>query len=97
MLGTDAALLMAVTTVSLLLPLVVIKHMMRRILRHKHGEAVAQNSYEAGRLVIVSGTAAFMLGAVLMLGPETIAPDMLAGAEHPPSVAPQGMLVARVD
>lgn len=78
--GTEAALMMAVTTVSLLLPLVVIKHMMRRILRHKHGEKVAQDSFEAGRLVIVSCTAAFMLGAVLMLGPQTIAPEMMASA-----------------
>ncbi|MEN9060942.1 hypothetical protein [Ponticoccus litoralis] len=81
--GTDAALLMAVTTVSLLLPLVVIKHMMRRILRHRYGDAVAQNRFEAGRLVIVSCTAAFMLGAVLMLGPGTIAPDMIAPAPGP--------------
>lgn len=81
--GTDATLLMAVTTVSLLLPLVVIKHMMRRILRHRHGDAVAQNRFEAGRLVIVSCTAAFMLGAVLMLGPGTIAPDMIA-SDHSP-------------
>jgi hypothetical protein len=81
--GTEAALMMAVTTVSLLLPLVVIKHMMRRILRHKHGDKIAQNSFEAGRLVIVCCTAAFMLGAVLMLGKQTIAADMMARADDP--------------
>ena len=91
--GTDAALMMAVATMALLLTMVGIKHIMRRILRHKHGPDFAQNRFEAGRLVIVSCTAVFMLGAVLMLGQQTIAPHMMASAHAPTS----GTLVALAD
>lgn len=75
--ATEAVLTLAVAIVSMLLPLMVIKHMAHRIILHHKGEDAAARSAEASRLVITCGTALAMAGAVFFLGPQTVAPEML--------------------
>lgn len=79
--GTETTLMIAVAVISLLLPLVVIKHMVARIVRHRRGDEAAVRMNEAGRLVIVSLATAVMMGSVLLLGPESIAPHLSAPAQ----------------
>ena len=76
--ATEAALMMAITTVTLLFPLVVVKLMVTRVLLRRRGEEAACKGAEAGRLVIVASAVALICGAVLLLGPETMAPDLMA-------------------
>ncbi|WP_121631180.1 hypothetical protein [Tropicibacter alexandrii] len=78
--AAEAALMMAVTTVSLLFPLIVVKFMVTRMLLRKRGEVAAHRGEEAGRLVIVATAVALICGAVLMLGPDAVSPEMMASA-----------------
>lgn len=79
--ATDAAILMAVAIVSMLLPLVVIKFMVKRITQHRRGDTIATRNDEAARLFIVSCTTIAMGAAVFFLGPEHVAPHMMPASE----------------
>ena len=78
--ATEAALMMAVTTVSLLFPLIVVKVMVTRMLLRKRGEVAAHRGAEAGRLAIVATAVALICGSVLFLGPDASGMEMMASA-----------------
>lgn len=74
--GTEAALMMALTVMSLVLPLVFVKQYVLRALRRRQEPDTALRSAALGRLAIVCLASAAMVGTVLVLGPETVAPHM---------------------
>lgn len=78
--GTEAALMMAVATISMLFPLVVIKFMVTRMLLRRRGEDAAAKGAEASRLVVVACAVMLICGTVLILGPDTFSPEIVARA-----------------
>ncbi|WGW05127.1 hypothetical protein [Tropicibacter oceani] len=76
--GTQAAMMMALATVGLLLPLVLIKYYVKKVTMEKDGEQAAYRRNEAGRLMIMTAMSALMFGLVIAFGSQVVAPEMMA-------------------
>ena len=78
---TQAALMLAVATIVVLLSLVFIKNMVKRVVARRGRDDLAERVGEGGRLVVIAAASVMMFGMVANFGDETIRVPEMASAQ----------------